>query len=87
MKRIIALICAAALCVSMCACARTSDILYETNLPYTSMFIGIEEAPCWGVVYHKDTKVMYVISTGTYNRGSFTMLVNPDGTPQIYKGE
>jgi hypothetical protein len=38
-------------------------------------------------VYQKDTKVMYVISSGTYNHGTFTLLVNADGSPMIYKGE
>ena len=35
------------------------------------------------VVYDKETKVMYVVDS---NRG-YTMLVNADGTPRLYKGE
>ena len=51
-----------------------------------SMFVKVEEIPyAWDVVYHKDTKVMYVISRGSYNYGTFTLLVNPDGTPMIYE--
>lgn len=37
------------------------------------------------IVYHKDTKVMYAVSKGQYNKGNFTLLVNPDGTPQLYE--
>lgn len=51
-----------------------------------SMFVSIEKAVYWEVVYHKETKVMYTVSRGMYNSGDFTLLVNPDGTPMIYKG-
>ena len=55
----------------------------------TSMFIAIEENSLIGflVVYHRDTKVMYVVSTRTYNPGNFTVLVNPDGSPMIWEGD
>ena len=39
---------------------------------------------CW-VVYHKDTKVMYVVSRSPNNIGTYTLLVNADGTPMIWK--
>jgi hypothetical protein len=51
----------------------------------TSMFVRIEafKTPyldnCY-VVYAKDTKVMYIISP----EGIATVMLNPDGTPQIY---
>lgn len=50
-----------------------------------SMFVQIEKANVWEVVYHRETKVMYTVSRGMYNSGNFTLLVNPDGTPMIYK--
>lgn len=66
----------------------TITSVQEQNKDNTSMFILIESADyCYDVVYHKDTKVMYAISRGTYNRGTFTLLVNPDGSPMIYKEE
>lgn len=52
-----------------------------------SMFVEIEEGDKWRVVYHKETKVMYVVSFSSYNRGNFTLLVNPDGSPMLYEGE
>lgn len=51
----------------------------------TSTFIEVETYDSFDIVYDKDTKVMYVISSGTYNRGNFTMLVNADGTPKLWK--
>ena len=50
-----------------------------------SMFVRVERTGTWQVVYHKDTKVMYVVSDGSYNYGTFTVLVNPDGTPMLYE--
>lgn len=52
----------------------------------SSMFVQIEKTNVWEVVYHRETKVMYTVSRGMYNSGDFTLLVNPDGTPMIYKG-
>lgn len=52
-----------------------------------NMFVYIQEADgynCYDIVYHRDTKVMYVVSHSSYNIGTFTVLVNPDGTPMLY---
>ena len=56
----------------------------ETNTSY-SMFIEVENGRNYKVIYHKDTKVMYTISDGGYNCGTFTLLVNSDGTPILYE--
>ena len=50
-----------------------------------SEFITIERGWNYKVVYHRDSKVMYVISYGTSNQGTFTLLVNADGTPMVYE--
>lgn len=47
----------------------------------------VEDMSTWKVVYHKKTKVMYAVSDGSYNYGTFTLLVNADGTPMIWEGE
>lgn len=52
-----------------------------------SMFVEVEETWLWKVVYHKDTKVMYAVSYGSYNQGVFTLLVDAEGKPLIYKGD
>lgn len=52
-----------------------------------SMFVAIEKADGWLVVYHRDTKVMYVISRGAYNQGNFTLMVDENGDPLLYEGE
>jgi hypothetical protein len=50
------------------------------------MFVEIECTATWAIVYHKETKVMYAVSDGRYNRGTFTLLVNADGSPMVYGG-
>lgn len=51
-----------------------------------SMFVKVESGSSWEVLYHRKTKVMYVVSESSHNSGNFTMLVNPDGTPMLYEG-
>lgn len=31
--------------------------------------------------------IMYAISDGYYNHGTFTVLLNPDGTPMLWESE
>lgn len=62
-----------------------------TDLQESNMFVYIQAGDhtgcCYDIVYHRDTKVMYVVSHGPYNCGNFTLLVNPDGTPMLYEAE
>lgn len=56
----------------------------------SELFVVIQSASYdhpYDVVYHKDTKVMYVVSNGNHSHGNFTLLVNQDGTPMIYEAE
>ena len=52
-----------------------------------SLFTVIEhnESLHFYIVYMNKTKVMYAVSDGSENRGDFTLLVNADGSPMIYK--
>lgn len=81
MKKIIALICAITFVFTLCACDMVSTETVTEN--DTSMFVEVEWSAYGSVFYQKDTKVMYAYTSSS----GFTMLVNPDGTPQIYKGE
>lgn len=51
----------------------------------TSTFIEVENYDFFDVVYDKDTKVMYAVSSRYYNKGNFIMLVNVDGIPKLWK--
>lgn len=47
-------------------------------------FIVVEHGPHYNIVYHVQTGVMYVMS-GNNGYESFTLLVNEDGSPMIWK--
>lgn len=54
----------------------------ESNSETTSgksMFILVEDTGYWKVVYHRESKVMYAVSYGSYNSGNFTLLVDQNG--------
>lgn len=62
----------------------------DTNNPVKAddtVFVTVSCKAEYQIVYDKETKVMYAMSDGYYNKGSFTLLVNADGTPKLYEGE
>lgn len=81
MKKIIALM-IVVLAVTLTGCSEVEDKSSDM-----SEFVIVESTSMWKVVYHKKTKVMYVVSDGTYNRGTFTLLMNEDGTPMLWEGD
>ena len=68
--------------LTTCTGCTNSEATYEQKI---SMFVTVETTYKWEVVYHKDTKVMYVVSDSSYNRGNFTLLVNADGSPMLWE--
>lgn len=65
------------------------DTAYDTEaevLP-PSMFVEIERGGTYRIVYQKENKVMYAVSSSGYNAGNFTLLVDENGDPMLYKGE
>lgn len=71
-----------ALLLVLSGCSKV-DNTANSNVP--SSFVIIEQTSIWQVVYHKETKVMYAVSLGGYNCGSFTLLVDSDGSPMLYE--
>ena len=63
-------------------CARVEN----AEAKETSRFVQVEMATSWRIVADKETGVMYAVSCGVYNNGTFTLLVDADGNPLIYKG-
>lgn len=84
MKKAVAILFVFAL-LMLCGCEGKATVNSE-GLQEESMFVLVEDAYIFSVVYHRDTKVMYAISRGGYNSGNFCLLVNPDGTPMLWKG-
>lgn len=83
-KRISNLICVFLLITfGLCGCAPSESI----NEPryQSSAFVEVEDGSCWKILYHKDTKVMYVMSHGSYSYGHFTVMVDSEGKPLLYE--
>jgi Fe-S cluster assembly iron-binding protein IscA len=68
------------LSLSACATKRTR----ETVKGETSRMVYVEETGDYCIVYDKYTKVMYAVSDGAYNQGTFTLLVDANGKPLLY---
>jgi hypothetical protein len=83
MKRLLSII--AMLVIFVCMFNACGSSVEEEGKSELSMFIEVECAASWIVVYHRDTKVMYVVSNGSYNHGAFTMLVDENGLPLIWE--
>lgn len=81
MRRITAVLFAALL---MTGCAYKKAEIQESV--YTNRFELVERASTWVVVADRETGVMYAVSSGMYNMGTFTMLMDEDGNPLIYEG-
>ena len=84
MKKILCLFLALTILFSFVGCAAAVPE-EKPNQEAPSMFVKLEtfRASSGGgayVFYHKDTKVMYIVSY----EGVATIMLNPDGTPQTY---
>lgn len=76
--------------IALCSCLLVGCTEYpgpKEEISRESSFIIVEDGASYYIVYHKDTKVMYALSAGGYNCGSFCLLMNADGTPMIWAGE
>lgn len=76
------LICALAatvIAVSLACCG-----VSEAEAEQKEMFVEVYDGDGYHVVYHAETKVMYVAGDVKYG-DVFTVLVNPDGTPMIWR--
>ncbi len=56
----------------------------ESKEPITFVKIGQYDEDVH-IVYCEQTKVIYSISHGHYNKGTMTLLVNADGTPMLWE--
>lgn len=75
--------------IALCACLFTGcngSIPVDEDCNYDSSFVKVEDGDSYWIVYHKDTKVMYIFSTGGYNAGSACLMLNADGTPMVWEG-
>ena len=74
-------------CLFLTGCGAKMESVADLNVSNESMFIVVEKGTNYKIVYHRDTKVMYVISLGPYNSGDFTVMVDEEGKPLLYQGD
>ena len=67
-------------------CAKVEKVERKPEPINKSRFMEVEHTGAWRIVADRETGVMYAVSLGTYNIGTFTLLVDADGKPMIYKG-
>lgn len=88
MKRILILLLVATLILTGCGHTKCVYVKDTKTITDASRFVEIEWVKYkWKILVDKETRVMYVVSDGGYNRGNFTALINADGTPLLYDGE
>lgn len=87
MRKFFTLLVTLLLCTTLFSCSDNVTVSDEDTGEGTSMFVQIEQADHWIVVYHRETKVMYVVSDDEYIQGIFTVLVDENGDPMIYGGK
>lgn len=83
MKRIVAIVLMAMMMLSLSACDTKRE--REVVKGETSRMVYVEETGAYCIVYDKETKVMYAVSNSGYNCGTFTLLVDANGDPLLYK--
>lgn len=82
MKKIIFIIVLVLIAVMLSGCSST---VTEKRIEKESLFIIVENAGMYSVLYDKETKVMYAVSKYGSGSGVFTLLVNTDGSPKLWK--
>lgn len=84
-KKLVLVVALVLLMAVVTSCAHTkveSKLTVETP----SIFVVVERTYGYDVVYDRETKVMYAVSNLSHGAGHFTLLVNPDGSPKLWKG-
>lgn len=82
MKRIIAIV---LILLMLAGCTKAERV--SKDPVDVSRFMVVEQCSPWIIVADRETKVMYAVSHGYYNMGTFTLLVDADGKPLLWEGE
>lgn len=82
MKKVIALL---LILLMLVGCGKSERA--ESESGENKRFMTIETAWSYLIVADRETGVMYAVSNGMYNCGTFTLLVDKDGSPLLWNGE
>lgn len=67
-------------CITGCSIITVDEVADPSP---KSMLVKVEDTIDWRIYYHKSTKVMYIKDTS----GGFTIMVNEEGKPLLWRGE
>ena len=90
MKKILVLFLILCLCLTGCYSSGLETNGFETDAngnSVSSMFVIVEKQHDFYVMYHKETKVMYAVSSAGQSYGVLTLLVDQEGKPLLWEGE
>ena len=83
MKKLIAILMLAVMLVG-CGSSSESDAGDGEN---QKRFVLVEHTWDYEIMVDSETKVMYVVSNGSYNHGTFTLMVDENGKPLTWDGD
>lgn len=85
MKKLIVMLMLAVMLVG-CGNSSESDVR-DSEKSSQKRFVPVEIAWSYEIMVDRETRVMYVISNGAYNHGTFTLMVDKSGKPLIWDGD
>ena len=83
MKKIVAWVLASVIMLGGVGCSG-NEVAQTADESEPSRFTVVEKTFTWLIVVDNETSVMYAVSNGSYNYGTFTLLVDADGNPLLY---
>lgn len=83
LKKVVLALLLVGVCIGCCACGRIPNVNKSVEQELFSM---VEDFGSGEVIVDNETGVMYWMSTGTYNNGTLTLLVDETGNPKIFEG-
>ena len=85
MKKLIVML---MLVVTLAGCGNSSESdVRDGEKSSQKRFVPVEIAWLYEIVVDRETRVMYAVSNGAYNHGTFTVMVDENGKPLTWDGD
>lgn len=85
MKKLIVML---MLAVTLAGCGSSGDsYVRDGGESDQKRFVSVETEWSYFIMVDRETRVMYVVSNGTYNHGTFTVMVDENGKPLTWDGD